>query len=309
MIDTEELLRLTLHRHVEAAPEITGLRTDPMPRVSKKRWVVPLAVACATAVLTLVVAWLNEFPVVSDSAVPASSYEDVADLTGVDVGLALGLEPSPFPIRGCDLAVGYELAQAFCLDGVTGDPLEERVLALQISGYQRNSALIEYAQLNLELGAFGDNNISTQDAKAFRAIVDRMRFLRESELVLGDEQRPVQPLPQDLALADVEGLTGVEVIELLRLQPLTAPDTGCNHSVGRSGVSYCLDGLDHDPWLSTHVGEQIKGYEDNAALHAFVDAYVEFREQDRASTDSETKWTWSEVTDLLQEMTRSSEAD
>lgn len=71
------------------------------------------------------------------------------------MGLALGLIPSETNdnTQPCDRFAEYELpdgptspAMGFCLEGVTVDPVEEKLLALQILGYLRNEESEDYAR-------------------------------------------------------------------------------------------------------------------------------------------------------------------
>lgn len=86
---------------------------------------------------------------------PASSDETapIDTLTGKDVGLALGLTPYEEGVGPVDCSgiyaeyseSGVETGAGFCLTGVTDDPVEEYVLAIQIQGYTRTAAVQAYA--------------------------------------------------------------------------------------------------------------------------------------------------------------------
>jgi hypothetical protein len=189
MNETEELLRLTLYRHAEDAPFITTLREGDRPsRRLHLRWGPPLAAAGVAVVLVVGVAWLDNDPT-GTSTPTAATYQEVKGLTGEDVGLALGLKPiTDWPIEGCDDLVEYKPRTAFCLEGVPGDPVELRVLSMQIQGYVRNDALVAYAKLYLEFRQFmrggGPNDQSEWDQ--FHVYQDRLRILDQQLIRLGE---------------------------------------------------------------------------------------------------------------------------
>lgn len=76
--------------------------------------------------------------------------ERVEGLTGEAVGEVLGLEPiTDNVVIGCNRFVQFQESAGFCLEGVTDDPLEEDLLALQIQGYERTEAAKAYARARL----------------------------------------------------------------------------------------------------------------------------------------------------------------
>lgn len=80
-----------------------------------------------------------------------SVADDVKDLTGAAVGQALGLTPiTDSTVVGCMRFTEYEEGAGYCLEGVTEDPLEEELLAMQIRGIVRDEAAIAYAEAMLK---------------------------------------------------------------------------------------------------------------------------------------------------------------
>lgn len=82
---------------------------------------------------------------------PASSGDTppVDRLTGKSVGIALGLTPDEDG-DGTEKCPGWYAEYddgngGYCLAGVTDDPVEEVVLAVQITGYERTDAVEAYA--------------------------------------------------------------------------------------------------------------------------------------------------------------------
>lgn len=97
---------------------------------------------------------VNVAPAVERSTSPEPQSATIEDLTGKDVGLALGLQPLPTeggPV--CELFVEYEengqSTHGFCLDSVRADPIERQILARQILGYKRTPLIEEYAAVTV----------------------------------------------------------------------------------------------------------------------------------------------------------------
>ena len=78
---------------------------------------------------------------------------------------------------------------------------------------------------------------------------------------------------------NTEGLTYSEVARQLDLERNTDDlVVGCALFVGSPGDGgYCLDQLPVtvDDWTREHIAIQLMGYEDNAAMHAYIDAQLE----------------------------------
>lgn len=91
----------------------------------------------------------------------------VEELTGQDVGLALGLSPMFGDVSGCTVFAEYDGGGGFCLEGVTDDPVEEMTLALQIQGYERTAALEDYAAAKVQLPDVGNAELPS--------LVDKLR--------------------------------------------------------------------------------------------------------------------------------------
>ena len=167
----------------DTAPDLLREAT-PAP---SGRWRVLAPLAGVLVVMAMVIAGVLLTSRTSPTGgVPmAGTRPDVTELTGKDVGLALGLEPtSTFEVNGCDATwAEYDDYEGFCLEGVTDDPLEERLRARQIVGWERTDALIAYVNASLELEAALDAGAGAQEQLRLTDI------LREKERLLHDEQR------------------------------------------------------------------------------------------------------------------------
>lgn len=196
MNETEELLRLTLQRHAGHAPAFPGLAAAGSTR-RRWTWLVPVLVAGVTAIMVVGVVWLEGRDVSQDSG-PAGSttYEGVADLTGEEVGFALGLKPISADVAtGCDDAADFSHEGGFCLDGVTDDDLEMQLLKLQIMGYPRTDTLVEYAKVRLRFEDLMNSPNAPDHADQLRALVDEMDALeaRMTRVTTGDESSESMP--------------------------------------------------------------------------------------------------------------------
>lgn len=135
--------------------EVAGVVAAVGRRRRRRRWaaVAGTGVACAAAASVVLVSPSVQTTSEPGPAEPVRTWPPVEELTGEDVGLALGLEPrwtnDPTPCLGPFVEyrdpAGDGNAMGFCLEGVTDDPVEEMMLALQITGYRRDATLVKYA--------------------------------------------------------------------------------------------------------------------------------------------------------------------
>jgi hypothetical protein len=109
----------------------------------------------------------------SDSAAASTPDTNVKELTGEDVGQALGLKPiTDNVVEGCDRLVQYAEHGAFCLDGVTQDPKEEDLLALQVQGYERTPTAVAYVEALRAFEAVED--LSSNEALDLNAAAQKL---------------------------------------------------------------------------------------------------------------------------------------
>lgn len=124
------------------------------------RWYGPLGVALCAAVVVLLVAVValpvgtRDAPAAGVTAPAAAvTTTPIEEMTGKDVGLALGLEPmgEGNEVVDCPTVFAqFENGVGFCIGGVTDDEVEEIILALQINGYQRTELVEAYAAAHIE---------------------------------------------------------------------------------------------------------------------------------------------------------------
>jgi hypothetical protein len=149
---TKHLLHSAADKYDAGPPPVAELLRSG--KRAKKRRSVMVVAATVAAVAAVAVGGLALRPVIGSDAVPmadttetqptaddASVLERIKGLTGKDVGDALGLVPMPTGSAPCDATFaefedppGDDNAMGFCLDGVTDDPSEERLVAGQIVG-------------------------------------------------------------------------------------------------------------------------------------------------------------------------------
>lgn len=83
----------------------------------------------------------------------------IEELTGEDVGLALGLEPLRWGDAGvaCPTVFAqYDNPLGFCIGPVVDDEVEEMILAFQIMGYERTDLVEANAEIAVALGHSSD---------------------------------------------------------------------------------------------------------------------------------------------------------
>lgn len=179
MTDDEEWLRQTLTKHALEAPAVTEVAI-PTGRRRSIPWAMlaPVGAAVGAAVLVLAVATLATEGEPLDVTPASTAAADVTELTGDELGAALGLEPLyDNTITGC--ADGAEHGDhAYCLDGVTDDPLEMQILKMQIVGYPRTSALVEYSAALLRLDEL-ENTTDPKKVAEIQQLVESMAELKE----------------------------------------------------------------------------------------------------------------------------------
>ena len=112
----------------------------------------------------------------------ASGAQDVTGFTGKAVGDALGLEAQSGVIRGCMHFTEFVDGTGFCLDGVTDDPLEEDLLALQIRGFERTDLLLEYAEAHRAVEQAGQDDDPQVDVLLNDLQAARDRLFEEQPL-------------------------------------------------------------------------------------------------------------------------------
>lgn len=148
-------------------------------RSVNRRW------AVLTSVLVVVLA-LVALPILfsqggAGPTTTASPEENirVEDLTGKDVGLALGLGPiEPKPgdvITGCAAYVEYDGENGgFCIADATKDPIEQVILSYQVKGYERTEALEAYAEAVVD---FRNRDIEGGTAESAQAMQNVLELL------------------------------------------------------------------------------------------------------------------------------------
>lgn len=184
MITPEDQPQATFTRNSEVAPDVLRQPTAPAPSGYWKI-LAPLAGALVTAAVVIAAVLITSTQPSAEGAPTADADQDVTQLTGKDVGLALGLEPtSAFEVVDCKgIWAEFDDYEGFCLEGVTTDPLEEELLASQIVGWERTDALIAYVKAALELDAAVDAGADVHEQIRLAGIV------REKKQLLHDEQR------------------------------------------------------------------------------------------------------------------------
>lgn len=140
--------------------EVEGVVAAVGRRRRRRRWAAVAGTGAASAAAASVVLLSPAVPSADDPAPtgPVESWPPVEELVGKDVGMALGLESRPTsdeaPCSGhfaeYEDPPGEGNAMGFCLEGVTDDPVEEIVLAFQITGRPRTDAVIEFAEFYVE---------------------------------------------------------------------------------------------------------------------------------------------------------------
>src|SRR4051794_35912130 len=123
MNETEDLVRQTLRMFGDRSPEVHELGEAAKERARGDRRKKAAAVGgVLAAVVAVGVVWIASPH--SSSPPPGSdpvSGADITQLTGADVGEALGLEPISGTVYGCDHFTEYVNGTGFCLEGVTDD--------------------------------------------------------------------------------------------------------------------------------------------------------------------------------------------
>lgn len=131
--------------------------------------------------LILVLAAVGVYVVTRSGSASADQLTSVEGLAGKAVGDALGLDP----FEGGDQIIGCEGTYAeydgktgagFCLSDVTDDPVEEKVLALQINGYEATDLVWSYAEALEEQSAASAIGADTQE---HADLLHRLSDLRE----------------------------------------------------------------------------------------------------------------------------------
>jgi hypothetical protein len=152
MNETEDLVRQTLRMFGDRSPNVHGLAEGAKERARAGRRKNAAAVGgVLVAVIAVGVVWVvsphsTSPPPGSD---PANGV-DITQLTGADVGEALGLEPISGTVYGCNNLTEYVNGTGFCLEGVTDNEFEEDLLSEQIRGHPRTPALQQYVVLVYE---------------------------------------------------------------------------------------------------------------------------------------------------------------
>ncbi len=178
MTDSEDQLRRVLDQHASEAPAVTQVAI-PMGRSRSIPWgiVAPVGAAVGAAALVVAIATLSANSPPLDIAPAGTDSADVTQLTGDNLGSALGLQPIfDNGIAGCENGAEHG-DHAYCLDGVTGDPLEMQILMLQIVGYPRNDTLVEYAKHLVRLDEL-DNATDPKELAEIQTLVERMADLK-----------------------------------------------------------------------------------------------------------------------------------
>ena len=113
----------------------------------RRRLLVPVIAAVATVLVVFGLMAIATSRVGTQGSSP-QGQADITTLTGEDLAFALGLEPeTEAVVRDCDsVLVESTPGTAFCLEGVTADPLVLRLLSLQIRGYTRTETAVDYIQ-------------------------------------------------------------------------------------------------------------------------------------------------------------------
>ncbi len=111
----------------------------------RRRGLLMLGTACSLAALT---ACGNQS---GNAGVQPAAEESppIEQLTGAAVGERLGLTayPSSQDVSDCVHTVEFgDGAGVYCLDDVTTDPVEEKLLGLQIIGFERTQTAVDFAE-------------------------------------------------------------------------------------------------------------------------------------------------------------------
>jgi hypothetical protein len=171
---TEELLRETLRRHVKDAPPILDYQpAKRRHRMSRAKWVAPLAVAAVTAGVVVGIAWFDRQASTGDltpAAVEddtATSVPEIRGLTGEAVGLALGLQPMKTADQpGCQAFAEFVNGEGFCFEQLTWpNRPASYILGEQISGDAPTEIEADYLDAVLELDAMTDGSIDYDAAR------------------------------------------------------------------------------------------------------------------------------------------------
>lgn len=145
-MNREELvLTETLRLYATVEPEVQGVAEKAKQRARgdrRKNVATVSAVLVTTAVIGVV--WLLVPTPASEPPPPATPETDISQLTGRDVGEVLGLEPVSGPVVGCGALAEFTNGTGYCLEGVTNDPIEQMLLAMQITGRPRTPALQQW---------------------------------------------------------------------------------------------------------------------------------------------------------------------
>ncbi|HEX5016442.1 MAG TPA: hypothetical protein VFX15_02515 [Actinomycetes bacterium] len=288
MTDIEQLVRDTLNDYATAAPEFTAMRPE-----HGRRWrlIAPLAGIAVAAALVGAFAWFDTRPpVISD--LPADG-PDISEMTGIDLANALGLKPHfDGTTHGCDATGHGDIA--YCLDSVSDDPLQRRIIALQIQGYARNDALVQYAQLDVKIA-------ETLHDLGYRKGTDAIEPYQKQQ----DELKPDLVYVPD----DIRGLTGEAVGNELGLAPMkTSEQPGCwAFAEYVNGSGFCYEDLTgHDKFASLILGAQINGHAPTAAEADYLAAYLEWNYRNHSSLahdpDREAEL-WGQIVDLRSQLT------
>ena len=287
MTDVEQLLRATLQDYSGMAPEFTAIRPE-RPRRMRGLLVAPVVgVVCALALVAVFV-WFDSRPQPSSDSTPADGL-DTSELTGSDLARSLGLKPHfDGATHGCE-ATGYGQI-AYCLDGVSDDPVERRVIGLQIQGYALNDALVRYAQIQEQIARVMDSGLS------FRKASEVIEPYREQQAPLRDELVYIPP--------DVRGLTGEAAGDELGLAPMEVSDQpGCwAFAEYVHGLGFCFEKLTAGDKLASFIlGRQINGHAPTELEADYLEAVLSWRtlnDQPLARDPEREAELWGQMSDL-----------